>query len=219
MRVTRNRPSTPGFNALRFSSRIRTGTVLFWCGLFSLALEVGCSRVAYVWADQIPAERAQPAPDSKLIGRADVIAISIVGHPELNTTQAVGADGSVVLPNVGAIPVGGLTTAQAEALTKQRLATIFQDPKVSLLVVTRFIEVSLLGEVRNPGKYSVQSGDGVADAIALAGGTTEFADSNEIYLIRAGEPLRIRFRLADLLRGGDSARSFALRDGDILVVK
>ena len=115
--------------------------------------------------------------------------------------------------------MGGLTNAQAEELTAQRLMNILKAPKVSILVVTRFLEVSVLGEVRNPGKYPVQSGDGVANAIALAGGITEFGNSNEIYLVRDAEPLRIRFRLRDLLRGGDSARRFALRDGDILVVK
>lgn len=197
----------------------KTASILAFCGLPLLASVGACSPAGYVWADQIPDERARPAPDSKVIGRGDVIAISVVGHPELNATQPVGADGSVVLPNVGAIPVGGLTTAQAEALTSQRLANILTAPKVSLLIVTRFIQVSLLGEVRSPGKYAAQSGDGVADAIALAGGLTEFAKSSEIYLVRAGEPLRIRFRLSELLSGGNSARKFALRDGDILVVK
>jgi polysaccharide export outer membrane protein len=198
---------------------VKSATILVFCALPLFTLLGGCSSAGYVWADQIPKVRAQPAPESNVIGQSDVISLSVVGHPELTATQPVGVDGSVVLPNVGAIPVGGLTIAQAEALTAQRLANILQSPKVSILVVTRFIQVSLLGEIRSPGKYSVQSGDGVADAIALAGGITEFGNSSEIYLVRAGEPLRIRFRLRDLLQGGDSARTFALRHGDILVVK
>lgn len=192
---------------------------LFGCCLFLAFLpHLACTTANYVWASQIPIDRAQPAPESKLIGRGDVISISVVGQAALSTSQPVGSDGSVVIPDVGAVSVGGLTTDQAEKAIEGRLSSMFKSPKVSLLVVTRFIEVSLLGEVQNPGKYAVQSGDGVANAIALAGGLTEFGSPNEIYLVRSGEPLRIRFRMKDLLKGGDSARRFALRDGDILVV-
>lgn len=193
--------------------------LLGFCLFLAFLSHLACTPANYVWASQIPDERAQPAPESKVIGRADVISISVVGQPALSATQPVGVDGSVVLPDIGAVSVGGLTTEQAERAIEGRLSNMFKSPKVSLLVVTRFIEVSLLGEVRNPGKYAIQSGDGVANAIALAGGLTEFGSPDEIYLVRAGEPLRIRFRMKDLLRGGDSARRFALRDGDILVVK
>ena len=77
----------------------------------------------------------------------------------------------------------------------------------------------MLGEVRSPGKYQLKSGDGVATAIAISGGITEFGNDNSVYLVREDEPMRIRFRMKDLVRGGKSARAFALRDGDLLVVE
>lgn len=148
-----------------------------------------------------------------------MVAITVVGQVALSGTQTVGADGSVVIPDLGTVPLDGTTVEQANARIEQRLLSILQSPKVSVVVVTRMIEVSLLGEVHTPGKYALQSGDGVANAIALAGGLTEYANSSAIYLIRSGEPYRIRFRMKSLLRGGDSARAFALRDGDILLVE
>ncbi len=184
-----------------------------------LAFSSGCSGAPYIWASEVPAARAQPAVASKKIGRGDVVAITVVGQVALSGTQTVGADGSVVIPDLGTVPLDGTTVEQANARIEQRLLSILQSPKVSVVVVTRMIEVSLLGEVRTPGKYALQSGDGVANAIALAGGLTEYANSSAIYLIRSGEPYRIRFRMKSLLRGGDSARAFALRDGDILLVE
>jgi len=148
-----------------------------------------------------------------------VVALSVVGQSTLSTNFTIGADGTIALPDVGAVNVAGLTAQQASATIEAKLSGILQNPKVSLIVVTRFIEVSLLGEVKNPGKFSVQSGDGIANALALAGGLTEFANESAIYLIRGDEPLRIRFRLDDLLKNGNNARSFSLRDGDILLVE
>jgi polysaccharide export outer membrane protein len=179
----------------------------------------GCSSNPYVWASEIPRERARPTAEAKEIGRGDVIALSVVGQTALSSTYTVGADGTITVPDAGIVAVAGLTAQQAAVAVTTKLATILQDPRVSVIVVTRFIEVSLLGEVKSPGKYSVQSGDGVANAIALAGGLTEFADDTSIFLIRAGEPVRIRFRFNDLLRDGNSARAFLLKDGDILLVE
>ena len=50
-------------------------------------------------------------------------------------------------------------------------------------------------------------------------GSAQIAQDASIYLIRASEPKRIRFRMRDLSRGGTSATAFSLRDGDLVVVE
>lgn len=188
--------------------------------LFVLALPLlGCSSTPYIWAKDLPPHRASPAIESRAIGRGDVIAISVVGQAAISSTVAVGADGTITLPDAGVVNVAGQTVEQAQASIVRRLSSILQDPKVSVVVVTRFIEVSLLGEVTSPGKYLLQSGDGIANAIAVAGGFSDYANESSIFLVRASEPQRIRFKMKEVLRGGASAHSFALRDGDILVVE
>lgn len=179
----------------------------------------GCSPIPYVWAKDIPKERARVAPTAETLGRGDVVAISIMGQANLSGNQTVGSDGTVIVPDVGSVTVTDLTVQQAAAKIEERLSEILKAPRVSVVVVARFLEVSILGEVEAPGKYKVEAGDGVANAIAVAGGLTEFANLSGIYLVRSGEPLRIRFKMKDLLRGGDSARSFAIRDGDIIIVE
>ena len=105
------------------------------------------------------------------------------------------------------------------AHAKKSGAKIIAEPKVAIVVVSRSIDVTVLGEVSRQGKYKLKAGDGVPNALALAGGVTEFGNENAVYLVRSNEPLRIRFRMKDLLQGGNSATAFALRDGDLIVVE
>lgn len=184
-------------------------------GTFSL----GCSSTPYVWAQDIPKERSEPDPARTTLAAGDVIAMTVLAQTALSGQQPVGVDGTITIPNVGAVPVAGKTTKQAEDVIERNLTSILTEPKVSVVVISRSIEVSILGEVQRPGKFQLKSGDGLASALALAGGVTEFGNENAIYLVRDTEPLRIRFRLKDLVRGGRSARAFALRDGDLLVIE
>lgn len=180
---------------------------------------VGCAKAPYTWAAEIPAERAKPGPQREDIRAGDLVSVTVVGQAAISGQQVVGADGTISVPNVGAVAVGGETPKQAEATLTTSLSVLYREPKVSLTVVTRSIEVTVLGEVETPGKQILKSGDGVAVALALAGGINEFGDEDSIFLVRPSEPLRIRFRMDDLVRGGDSARAFSLRDGDLLVIE
>ncbi len=179
----------------------------------------GCSKAPYVWASQVSAERAAPREDFKTIRSGDIVAVAVVGQPLMSAEHTVGADGTIALPNVGSVYLGGKSRPEAEKELQAKFAQILESPRVSLVIVSRHIEVSVLGEVRSPGKYQLKSGDGVATAIAISGGITEFGNDNSVYLVREDEPMRIRFRMKDLVRGGKSARAFALRDGDLLVVE
>jgi polysaccharide export outer membrane protein len=157
--------------------------------------------------------------ESTVINSGDTIGISVAGQPELSGQFVVGADGTVTLPDVGAVPVTGLDQPRATETLTRRISQIIQNPQVSVVLSVQRIDVSILGEVRAPGKYQVKSGEGVVALIAMAGGLSEFANGDAIYLIRASEPKRIRFRMRDLSRGGTSATAFALRDGDLVVVE
>lgn len=180
----------------------------------------GCAgTVPYTWASEIPAERARPTIEHKGIRPGDVLAVTVVGHPEMSGQFTVGADGTLALPGLGGFEVGGRSVPEGERQLKRRLSTTFTNPEVSLVVLVRNIEVTIVGEVASTGKFVLKSGDGIVSALAMAGGINEFGDKNAIFLIRGSEAYRIRFRLDDLLRGGDSARAFVLRDGDLIVVE
>jgi polysaccharide export outer membrane protein len=76
--------------------------------------------------------------------------------------------------------------------------------------------------VTRPGVYDLERGAGVLPALAAAGGLTDFAHRNAVYVLRPTRdraPLRIRFTFAALTRAEPKAASFVLRQGDSVVVE
>jgi polysaccharide export outer membrane protein len=113
---------------------------------------VRCGGPAFIWAKDVPPARALPAVEDERIRTADGLAVSVSGQPQLSGMFLVGADGTITMPDVGAVRVVGMTPqAATEALTV-RVATIIQTPNVRLVVAQRRVQVAILGEVRSPGK-------------------------------------------------------------------
>lgn len=182
------------------------------------ALVWACSSTPhYVWASSLPQEPAASL-DTAPVAAGDTIAIAVWAHDSLGGSHVVGLEGYIVVPLVGAVHVAGRTPDEIVKRLEALLQVSIESPKVSVVVMEKRLEVSVLGEVTRPGKYAVSNRDGVASTLALAGGLTEFADTDSIYLIRQGSP-RIRFRMRDLLAGGNGARPVALRDGDLVVIE
>jgi len=193
-------------------------------GLFLLLLAasvplLACSKTPYVWGYDLPKERALPAAERTTIKPGDTVSVGVMGQVALSNQHVVAADGTIAIPNLGPVKVVNQTAEQAGVAVARALSSILSSPQVTVSIVSQVIEVTVMGEVRSPGKYLIKSGDGVANALAMAGGITPFGSENAIYLVRPTEPLRIRFKMSDLVRGGNSARAFALRDGDLIVIE
>lgn len=197
---------------------------IFLWGQLALCIALGslvlaCSTTPYVWNYDLPRERAQPAASRATLRPGDTVSVGVSGQASLSNQYTIAADGTISIPNLGPVKIANKTAEQASVAITQALKSILASPWVSVSIVTQVIEVTVMGEVRTPGKFSVKAGDGVANALAMAGGITPFGSENAIYLVRPTEPLRIRFKMSDLVRGGNSARAFALRDGDLIVIE
>jgi polysaccharide export outer membrane protein len=84
-----------------------------------------------------------------------------------------------------------------------RLKSVLQVPSVSIAVEQpQQITVSVVGEVKNGGTFQLDQGATVLHALASAGGLSEFAGDDKIYVVRKGSNQRIRFKFVDL-RGGE----------------
>ena len=198
--------------------------------LLMIAL-LGCkSPYPHVDAPELPPSTIPL--DSLPLKSGDVVRVTVPGlEKELADEAAemtITADGNITVPYVGPLPVAGLTPAQAARQLNGRLNGIVVDPQARITVVApRPPEVSVLGEVTSPNRYLITYGDGVLQALAMAGGLTEFADPNKIFVVRkepglAGEsvpPLRVRFQYEDLVGGEEARIDFQLRDGDVIVVQ
>ena len=85
----------------------------------------------------------------------------------------------------------------------------------------KLVTVSLLGEVAKPGQFALEPGAGVLHALAAAGGLTDFAHRDRIFVLREvdGKPLRIRFDYQALTEASGRAAEFRVQSGDVVVVE
>jgi polysaccharide biosynthesis/export protein len=175
----------------------------------------------FVWANELPPAKVEVVDEALRPG--DQILVQVPRMDELSSSDpiTVNADGSILLPLAGVIRVEGLTVAQVAEQVNGRLKGIIVKPEARVSVVNpRLPVVTVVGEVRAPGRFEVQHGEGVLPALALAGGLTEFARLDEIYVVRKyPTQQRVRFRYTDLVGGVERSLSFVLRDGDVVVVE
>jgi protein involved in polysaccharide export with SLBB domain len=161
---------------------------------------------------------AAPAPPAAtgeyLLQQGDVLSVTVLGEPDYSGSFAIRADGGILFRDdmVGAVPVAGLTSAQAAAAVTKRIGEFVKDPSV-ILSVSRF-KVMVFGEVQRPGQYDVDSGARLTEAVARAGGAKGGeGDLDRVYLTRAnGEEVPLSLRA--FREQGDTTQNPALEPGD-----
>jgi len=138
------------------------------------------------------------------LGPDDVIEVFVWKEPELSTTVVVRPDGKVSLPLIGELPTTGKTAMQLQKEIGEKLTQYVSEPVVNVMVKeVNSAKVSVLGEVKAPGIYKIKDRATVLDAIALAGGFTEYAKRNKVTIIRpvsTGEQKRIKLNVDDQIK-------------------
>jgi polysaccharide export outer membrane protein len=139
------------------------------------------------------------------LGPDDVIEVSVYQDKELNRTVPVRPDGKISLPLIGEMPASGKTATDLQKEISQKLKQYIADPTVTVVVKeVNSPKVSVLGEVKTPGMYKIKDRATLLDAIALAGGLTEYAKKNKIYVLRVnsdGSTRRIQLNIDDQIKG------------------
>lgn len=99
------------------------------------------------------------------------------------TGYSVDEAGNITLPTAGVLKVAGLTVEETQTAVKQKVSTFVRDANV--LVKLLSFKITVLGEVRNPGRYFVYNAQcTVLEGLGLAGDLTEFGNRQNIKLIR-----------------------------------
>ena len=164
----------------------------------------------------VPAFAQQQHTDSTVVSRAygdsefqlgpeDVIEVTIYQDKSLDRTVPVRPDGKISLPLIGEMPASGKTATDLQKEIALRLKQFVADPTVTVVVKeVNSPKVSVLGEVKNPGMYKIKDRATLLDAIALAGGLTEYAKRNKIVVIRTdsnGPPHQFKLNIDDQIKG------------------
>lgn len=179
--------------------------------------------VAALTQQQAPASRARPpAAGGFLLGPGDVVDVFVWKHSDLSRQVPVRPDGRISLPLVGELQVAGRTPAAVSDEVTALLGDYIQVPEVTVSVtqINSFM-VYVLGEVSSPGPLRLDRRTTVIQALATAGGLTEFAHRGDIVVIRRehGRETRIPFDYDDLVKDkGRGAVDFPLHPGDIVYV-
>ncbi len=139
---------------------------------------------------------------------------------ELTDVVQVDIDGTVILPEVGAVHVAGLTRTELEALLTQKFAPYFQRNDVKVEIQTGSRVYYVLGEVGTPGQKPFTGDVTLFDAVLTSNPERFTANLGRVRLIRADprDPLVIRANIAEMMRGGDSTFNVLVRENDIIVV-
>jgi len=125
--------------------------------------------------------------DNYTLGPGDVIVIQVFGEDELKLETQLTDSGTVNYPFLGTIKVTGMTIKQVEQHVYQGLkGDYFVEPNVFVGIV-QYRPFYIHGEVKKPGGYPYQPGMTVNQAIALAGGMTERASRDKIFISREGD--------------------------------
>jgi polysaccharide export outer membrane protein len=168
------------------------------------------------------AERPAEPPDvgEYRIGREDVLEVVVWREPELTRVVPVRPDGKITLPLAGEVEAAGKTPSELQAGLTKALAPYIQDTAVAVLVrEINGARVYVLGEVTRPGGFPLRGPLTVMQAIALAGGRSEFAKDEVVWLRQeaGGKTGRVSLSFGELVKG-EAAGALWMRPGDVLYV-
>lgn len=203
-----------------FSTVAVTGVAL--CGASSAVAQAPAAGPAPTAASSAA---MPPAQASYAINPGDELEIYVWGEERLQRVLRVLPDGTVAFPLVGQLKVEGLLPQNVEKLVGERLKSQYRGDVPNVTVSVRSpagLQFSVMGKVRSPGSFTPGRYVNVLDAVSLAGGPAEFANLDNVVIIRhQGTRLTtLRAKLSSLFRGGDVDRAniVALVPGDIVIV-
>jgi polysaccharide export outer membrane protein len=168
----------------------------------------------------LPTPAAAAPADSYIIGASDMLAVTVWKETSMSGSDLVRPDGMISLPLLGDVKAAGLTPLELSSQIAARLKKYIQDPNVSVVVVAIHSKiVYLLGEVGKKGPLEMTPGMTMLQAIASAGGLTDYANTKKIYILRDedGKHQKIPVRYKDALKG-DGSLDVVLKPGDTIVV-
>jgi polysaccharide export outer membrane protein len=169
-----------------------------------------------------PPESGARAAGTYRIQPGDMLLISVWKETDLQAEVVVRPDGWLSFPLAGDQIAEGRTIEELRQALVERLRKYVPDPVVTVAV--RQLggnRIYVMGKVNRPGEFLFSKPLDVMQSLTLAGGTTSFADTNDIRILRReddGKQVVIQFRYDEVARGRRLEQNIVLRSGDTVVV-
>jgi polysaccharide export outer membrane protein len=154
---------------------------------------------------------------------ADLLSVTVYQDKDMDRKVRVNSDGTISLPLIGAVQIGGMTLADAQAVIEKKLSQFLVSPQASL-----FIEdygnktVFVMGEVQKPGSYPIptESRMTLLEAISTAGGFTPVAAQDRARVLRYvdGQSVTYTINTREITSQGQKEKDMILLPNDIVYV-
>jgi polysaccharide export outer membrane protein len=187
-----------------------------------LVLAASCKSLGeYVWVADYKDPRPPPSNGTYVLGSGDIISIRVYNQEGMSAKGKIRTDGKISLPFLNDVQAEGYTPAVLAEQLEARFKDYVNKPVVTVSVdEQRVMPVAVVGDVGHQGTLALPPDSGVLAAIAAAGGLTELASRDKIFVVRYNpDPVRIRFKWQDLQHAVGAAGAFRLRPGDQIVVE
>ena len=160
------------------------------------------------------------APDNYILGVGDNLSIAIWGYSDYNETFTIDDDGAINPKLVGRVYLNGLTFKNAKALIASKFSRVYDLTNSQIdvtLTYSRIITVNIVGEVNNPGAFTIPAINTAFNALVTVGGIRPIGSVRKIYLKRAGQTIKT-LDVYEYLMNPDSKQDFFLENNDYLFV-
>jgi polysaccharide export outer membrane protein len=168
-----------------------------------------------------PRPSASPIDASYLIAPEDVLSIDVWKEAEITRTVPVRPDGKISLPLLNDVQAAGLTTMDLASAITEKLRKFIANPQVTVIVTAvNSQKIYILGEVLRAGVVPLLPNMTVLQALASAGGFSQYANPKGIYVLRTENSQQVKypFNYKEVVKGVNIQQNIVLRPGDTLVV-
>ena len=169
-----------------------------------------------------PARPAATAVDYRLAA-GDKLRIEVYKDTQLSQSLQVRPDGKITLPLVGDVAAAGRTSAELRDALVTALEEYIAKPVVTVIVTETIPQVVYVtGEVNKPGALTLVNGQiSIIQAIAMAGGFTDFANKKDVRVQRKGPSgmQTLKFNYKEALEDDNRREPLQLLPGDTVIVK
>jgi polysaccharide export outer membrane protein len=194
---------------------------------FAVALTAALCAYAPVAAngptdDKKPAATAPGGVSEEYrLGPGDKLRIEVYKDNQLSQSVQVRPDGKITLPLIGDLEASNKTPIELRDAIMGSLKEYITNPTVTVIVVEALAsQVYVMGEVTHPGTMQLHGPTTILQALAMAGGFKEFANTKDVKVLRprggSNSIETIRFNYKDVING--DAKPFYLRSGDTVIV-
>lgn len=158
-----------------------------------------------------------PVSSDYIVGPGDEIHVLLWGRLTGQYSLAVSRDGTIHFPNIGPLPVAGMTFEKMKSFLTRQVRSIVGTETSVTMGRLRSIHVLVLGEVKRPGTYEVSAMSTVTSALMASGGASGIGSLRRIDLKRGGKTAAT-IDLYELLTSGDKSSDARLQDEDVVFV-